>query len=101
EFRYRFRDIGFRRRAAFTHRIGGIANQCKATLLSERAQFLLVSGVIQYRGRIDLPVPCMQHRAAGCADDQSIRFRDRMRHCDELDVERPYTEPAAERDDIY
>ena len=36
------RDVGFRRRAALAHRIGGIADQREAALVAERAQLGLV-----------------------------------------------------------
>ena len=37
-----FADIGFRRRAAFAHGIGGIADQRETAFLAQRAQLLLV-----------------------------------------------------------
>src|SRR5262245_57762182 len=55
---------------------------------------------MQDRGWVDLPVACMQHSAAGCPDDQRIRFRERMRHCGEFDIERPDIEATAQRDNI-
>jgi hypothetical protein len=42
----------------------------------------------------------VQHGAERRADDQRVRFRDRMRHGHKLDVERPEMDPAAERHDI-
>ena len=55
------------------------------TPLRARAISLVVGS--SDRGRIDLRSP-YAHRAAGCACDQNFDS-DRMRHCDELDVERP------------
>ena len=83
------RDIGLRRRAAFAHRIGGIADQREAALVAERAQLGLVGRRADHRRRIDLPVAGVQHVAERRADDQRVRFRDRMRDRDQLDVERP------------
>ena len=57
-------------------------------------------GIAEHRRRIELPVAGMQHRAAGRADDQRVRFRNRMRHRYQFDVERPDIETAAERHDL-
>src|SRR5439155_14219488 len=40
------------------------------------------------------------HCSARGTNDQPVRFRDRMRHADEFDVERPDGESAVECDDI-
>jgi hypothetical protein len=53
------------------------------------------------RGRIDLPIAGVKHAAERGADDEAIRFRDRMGHGYELDVERSEREPAAERHDVH
>ena len=96
----RVADIGFRGRAALAHRIGGIAEQREAAVIAERAQLGLVGRRTDHRCRIDLPVAGVQHGAEPGAHDQTVRFRDRMGHRHELDVERAEREAAAERHDI-
>ena len=93
----RLGDVGLGRRAAVAHRIGGIADQREAALVAERAQLRLVGRRAEHRRRIELPVAGVQHVAVRRADDQRVRFRDRMRDRDKLDVERPDVEARAER----
>ena len=78
----RLGDVGFRRRAALAHGVGGIADQRQAALVAERAQLRLVGRRADHRRRIDLPVAGVQHGAERRADDQRVRFRDRMRDRD-------------------
>ncbi len=93
-------DVGFGRRAAFAHRIGGIADQREATFVAERAQLGFVGRRTDDRGAVDLPVAGMQNGAERGANDQAVRFRNRVGHRHELDVERPEREASAERNDI-
>ena len=96
-----FATSALRRRAALAHRVGGIADQREAALVAERAQLGLVGRRADHRRRIDLPVAGVQHGAERRADDQAVRFRDRMGHGNELDIERPEREAAAERHDVH
>ena len=96
----RLGDLGFRRRAALADGIGGIADQREAALVAERAQLRLVGRRADHRRRVDLPVAGVQHGAERRADDETVRFRDRMRDRHELDVERAEREAAAERHDV-
>ena len=96
----RLRHVGLGGRAAFAHRIGGIADQREAAFVAEPLELRLVGRRADDRRRIELPVAGMQHVAERRADDQRVRFRDRVRHRDKLDIERPDIEAAAERHDL-
>jgi hypothetical protein len=95
EFDNGFCNFGFRRRAPFPNRIGGIPDQRQHAGLAELAQPLLIGGLADDRRRIDLPVAGMQHRSDFGVDCERMRFRNRMRHRNELDVERPEIDAAA------
>ena len=93
-------DVGFRGRAALADSIGGIAEQREAAFVAERTQLGLVGRRTDHRGLVDLPVAGMQHGSEPCAQDETVRFRDRMRHRHVFDIERAEREAAAERHDI-
>ena len=88
EFGDGLRDFSLRRRTAFPHRVGGIADQRQHAGIAEFAQTPFVGRQTDDRRRIDLPVAGMQHGAGGGVDRQRMRFRNRMRHRDEFDAER-------------
>ena len=93
----RLGDLGFRGRAAVAHRIGGIADQRQHAGIAELAQPPLVGRQADDRGRVDLPVAGVQHGADLGVDRQRVRFRNRMRDRNELDVERADIDAAARR----
>ena len=69
-----------------------------APLVADAPQHRLVGHLAQQRLGIDLPVAGMEHRAEPGADRQRIGLEDRMRHGDQLELERRQAELAAERD---
>ena len=83
-----FATSRFGRRAPFAHRIGGIPDHGEAAGVAERPQLGLVGRRADQRGRIELPVAGVEHRAERGADDEGVGLRDRMGDRDELDVER-------------
>ena len=90
-------DLGFRGRAPFAHRVGGIADQRHQAGIAEFAQPPFVGRFADDRRRIDLPVAGVQHGAELGMDRQRMRFRNRMRDRNELDIERPDIDAAARR----
>ena len=100
EFGERLCHLGFRRRAALAHGIGGIADQRQHALVAERGELRLIGRRPDQRRRIDFPVAGMHHRAERGADRERIRFRDRMRDIDEVDGERRKLDPPVQRRDI-
>ena len=92
--------IRFRGRPALAHGIGGIADQRQHPGIAERGQPCRIGRATDDRRRIDLPIAGMDHGAGRRADRKRIRFRDRMRNIDEIDLERPEREMPAGRHDI-
>src|SRR5205809_280795 len=68
-------NLGFRGRAAVAHGVGGIADQGEQALIAQLAQPLFVSRAADDRGRIDLPVAGVQHRADFGVNRQRMRLR--------------------------
>ena len=97
----RFRNVGFGGRAPLAERIGGVADQRQAALVAERAQLGFISGWADNRGRIDLPIAGVKHAAERRADDEAVRFGNRMGHGYELDIEWSERESAPERHDVH
>ena len=98
--RQSFRNFGFRRRTAFAHRIGRIPDHGEATFVAERAQLGFVGRRADQGRGIDFPIAGVQHGAEIGANNQRIRFRNRMSERHQLNVERPQRETAAERDHL-
>jgi hypothetical protein len=92
-----FAHVGLGSGLAGPQRIGRIADQGVDTLLAQPGQRREVRGLADQRVRVELPVAGMQHGAGRGPDHQRVRLRDRMGQRDQLDVERPDVEPAAER----
>jgi hypothetical protein len=88
------------RGAALPYRIRRIANQRKAAFVTQRTQLCFVGLRRDDGAAIDPPVTGMQHRAERRADDETVRFRYRMRHGDELDVERAKSKTRTKRNDV-
>ncbi len=88
-------NVCLRRRDAVAHGIGRIANQRRDACLSQRPEPRLVGRSARERCLIELPIAGMEDGAERGLDHDPGRFRDRMRHGDELDVERPDGAPSA------
>jgi hypothetical protein len=89
--------LGFRGRTPLAHGIGGIADQRQQAGITQLAQPPFIGRQADDRGRVDLPVPGMQHRADLGVNRKRMRFRNRMRDRDELDIERADINPATGR----
>ena len=100
QFGQRLRDICFRWRLALAHRIGGIADQRQHALVAERLELGRVGRTADDRRLVDLPVAGVNDGADGSADRKRVRFRNRMRDIDEIDLERPERHMTANRHDI-
>src|ERR1700751_440109 len=87
--------------ATRAERIGGVADQRQTPLMAERTQLGLIGWWADDRGRIDLPIAGVKHAAERRADDEAVRFGNRMGHGYELDIEWSERESAAERDDVH
>ena len=85
----RFRHLSFGGRAALADGIGRIADQRQHALVAKRGEFRLIGRRPDQWRRVDFPVAGMHHRAERGADGERIRFRDRVRHIDEIDGEGP------------
>ena len=85
-------------RFALDEDVGAVADHRQHTLITDALQHRLVGQVADQRFRIDLPVTGVKDGAELGPDGKPIRLEDRMRHGDHLEVERPETELAAQRD---
>ena len=93
-------DVGLGRAFALAHDIGGIADHRQHALVAERAQTRLVGGRADARRQINLPIAGMDDEAGRGADGERRALGDRMGDGDELDLERPEFDPAADGDDL-
>ncbi len=80
--------------------VGRIANEDVDALVADRHEALGLGRIADHRVRIELPVAGVEHAPVRRVDQQRVRLRNRMRHLDEGEAERPELEIAAHRDHL-
>ena len=84
----RHRHVGLRRRHPIADGIGRVADKRRQPLIAERSQPRFVGRRARQRVLIELPVAGMERGAKRRPDDHRRGLGDRMRHGDQLDIER-------------
>src|SRR5262245_65135251 len=96
-----FGNVSFGGRAPLAECVGGVPDQRETALVDDRTQLGFIGRWADDGGRIDLPIPGVKHAAERGADDETVRFRDRMGHGYEFYVEWTERESTPERHDVH
>ena len=92
-----FAHFGFRTGMARHQRIGGIADQRQHAFIAQLLDRRRVGRLAQHRIGIDLPVAGMGDHAQRRADGQQVGLQDGMGDGNEIQLERPQRQRAAQR----
>ena len=93
-------DVALGPGMALNHGVGAVTDHRQHSLIAECFECRQIGWWPNQRGRIELPVPGVQHDPGRGADDQGLRLGNGMRHAEKLQVERPNVELTAGCDHV-
>ena len=85
-------QAGFRAGPSLIQNICQIADHGEDAFLSKRPESFDITCSTDHRVRVEFPVSCMQHGSAATPDRQPVCLRDRVRECNEFELERSKNE---------